>query len=284
VRSQVVRSLIIAYQEDTSGLERALAEEGLAPKVLRPTYTERELTYSRAIRCLLNHAAAWREARDPDGMTLIMEADFVPCTGFGRLPLPFDPQQQVDAAWAFLYTAGPRIFRCFPDGSLQGHSATPVAYVVTPRVACLLTDYVKEELARQGDLTRYSLWDTQFQWHIMGKGAACFMPYRSYGEHGGLPNAEHHREGIGVATRLRFLSRLGLGRNHHADALHGPLRFLPAYAAGNQGRFFLTRIEAKLTGWLKLLAGRVVAAEVSLPLNEQLRLRWMSLKRLCCFY
>src|SRR5438874_1612181 len=88
----VVQSFILAYTEDTGELERALVQERLPVEVLRPAYTEQELTYSRTIRCFLNHASAWRRARNAEGVTLIMEADFTPCTGFGGLPLPFDPQ------------------------------------------------------------------------------------------------------------------------------------------------------------------------------------------------
>ena len=280
----IVQSFIVAYKEDTSALEHALREEGLPVEVLRPHYTQQELTYSRAIRCLLNHASAWRRAREAGGMTLIVEADFVPCVGLGRMPLPFDPQLHGDAGWAFLYSAGPRMFQCHPDGGLQGHSCTSVAYVVSPRVAGWLTEYVEEELVRNLDLTQYSLWDTQFQWHVMGKGGKCFMPYRNFGEHGGIPNKEHFRERVGFAARLRFLGRMGIGLNHYADVLHGRLKFLPAYAGGSRAKFFRTRLEGKVIGCLKLLAGRVVAAEKSLSPREKLYLRWICLKRLCAFH
>ena len=91
LRDSVAQTLILAYRENTSQLEQALQEEGFAPRVLRPKYTEKELSYSRTIRCLLNHDSAWTLASATDGLTLVMEADFVPCEGFGSLPLNFDP-------------------------------------------------------------------------------------------------------------------------------------------------------------------------------------------------
>jgi hypothetical protein len=161
VREKVRRAFILAYKENTDELRAALAAEGLNAEVLRPTYTDEQLTYSRTIRCLLNHAGAWERARHAEGLSLIVEADFVPCVAMGSLPLPFDPVKEGDAAWGYLYSAAPRIFRCQPDGALPGHSATAVAYVVSPRVAGWLSEYSKDELARHADLTAYSLWDTQ---------------------------------------------------------------------------------------------------------------------------
>jgi hypothetical protein len=282
--ANVAHTFILAYRENTEALEQALREEGLSAEVIRPTYTSQELTYSRAIRCLLNHGNAWRRARDMQGMSLIVEADFVPCRGMAQFPLPFSPELEGDGAWAFLYSAGPRMLRCRADGSLQGHSATSVAYVITPLVAGWLVEYLESELIRHGDLTRYSLWDTQFQWHIMGKGGKCFMPFRNFGEHGGRPNTEHHREGVGLGARLRLLTMLGIGRNHHADVLYGPLKFIPEYAHGSRLKFLRTRLEAKVTGWLKLLSGRVVMADPSADKKELRRMRWLCFRRLCSSY
>lgn len=276
----VVQCVVVAYREDTAELERVLSREGFSPRVLRPAYTPEELGYSRTIRCLLNHATAWHLAAAAPGLTLITEADFVPCAGFGELPLPFDPVRHGEKAWAFLYAGGPRFFQILADGTLQGHAACPVAYVVSPTVARWLVDYVRDELQRQGDLTQYSLWDTQFQWHLMGRGALCFLPWRQYGEHGGAPNPEHQRAGVGVAKRLRPLGLLGLGRNHHADVLAAPLTFLPAYARGSRWRLWLTRAEAKTVGWLKLFTGRMVLIQSPKPWRERLRLHVACARRL----
>lgn len=284
LRSQVTETLVLAFREDTTELEDALRAEGFAPIVLRPEYSAVEMTYSRTIRCLLNHAAAWRRAAVGQGLTLVLEADFVPCRGFGDLPMPFDPTLHGSKAWAYLYTGGPRIFRQFADGTFQGHSATPVACVMSPQVAGWLCEYVPEELARHGDLTRYSLWDTQHQWYIMGKGAMCFMPWRSYGEHGGLANPEHRQAGTGLGNRKALLRWLGLGRNHHAEVLYGPLRFLPLYAQTSRWRYRRVRFEAKLTALAKLLVGRVVHLIERCSVRTRIRLYVACFVRLCSPY
>jgi hypothetical protein len=281
LRDVITQTIILAHKEDTTQLEQALRKEAFAPQVLRPTYTKQELAYSRTIRCLLNHNSAWTLAREAAGFTLVMEADFVPCVGFGALPLPFEPSACGGTAWAFLYAGGPRFFHTRSDGSLPGHSACPVAYVISPCVGGWLTDYTREEFIRNPDLTQYSLWDTQFQWHLMGKGATCFMPWRQYGEHGGLSNPEHQSAGIGVAKRIRWLGRFGLGRNHHADVLYAPLQFLPLYAQGSHQRFRRTRFEAKLTGLLKLFSNRMAKPLQPLPFRERIRLYRTCLFRLC---
>jgi hypothetical protein len=202
IRDAVANAHILAYREDTSRLENAMLAEGIRADVIRPVYSETELTYSRTIRCLLNHCNAWRKAAAASGLTLIMEADFVPCRGFGSLPLPYQPVLYQGRAWAFLYAGGPRFIKMHPDGSIQGHTACPVAYVVSPVVAKHLIAFAENETGPGKDLTQYSLWDTNFQWHIMGHNIACFMPYRQYGEHGGIGNIEHKNAGVGVAKRL----------------------------------------------------------------------------------
>ena len=211
--------LIVAYRESTESLETALISEGFTVETLRPNYTPLEMTYSRTIRCMLNHANAWEKARKRTGLTIVIEADFVPCVGFGEIPMPFDPAVHGDDAWAYLYSGGPRFFEVLPDRTLRGHSSTTVAYLLSPRVAALCAEYGREELIRHGDLTQYSLWDTQFQWHVMGKGGKCFMAYRQFGEHGGMPNKEHRGAPTGILLKLPFASKLGIGLNHHADTL-----------------------------------------------------------------
>jgi hypothetical protein len=284
LRSYIAQTLIVAYREDTSTLEQALRSEGLDPIVLRPEYTPLELTYSRTIRCLLNHTAAWRRASEVEGYTLVMEADFVPCRGFSDLPMPFAPESQGSAAWAFLYAGGPRIFKRLHDGSMPGHSACPVACLISPQVGKWLCDYTREELVRHSDLTRYSLWDTQFQWHMMGKGATCFMPWRHYGEHGGISNPEHLKAGVGVAKRNPLFRWLGLGSNHHAEVLYAPLHFLPAYAKGSRSRLWRTRLEAKVTAVLKLTCGKVATPDRECSMGERLRLYFSCVVRLCSPY
>ena len=270
--SLVTRTIILAYREDTTPLENALRAEGLNPVVQRRTYTPSEQTYSRTIRCLLNHADAWRAAADHNGYALILEADFVPCRRFASLPAPFDPARHGPLAWAFLYAGGPRFLHLLPGGFIQGHAACPVAILLSPGVARHLVDFAEELVRTTSDLTTYSLWDTIFQWHMMGMGATCFMPYRHYGEHGGIPNPEHNVSGAG-----RFA-------NHHAECLQGPLAFLPAYARGSRAIYVRTRLLAKLVGLARVITRRVVDPNQPMPANERFHAYVMAFRRLLSFY
>jgi hypothetical protein len=284
LRSVVTQTIIIAYKEDITLLSAVLAEEGFSPVVQRREYSELELGYSRTIRCLLNHDDAWSRARKVSGYTLIVEADFVPCQGFGDLPVPFDPKVQGEKGWAFLYAGGPRVFALHADGSVQGHAACPVAYLISPFLGQCLNTFTTEEFERQPDLTQYSLWDTAFQWYMMGMGARCFMPWRQYGEHGGLPNKEHHKAGISRMTKSWVARLFGVGNNHHADVLYAPLKFSPAYAKGRTWLFYRTRLEAKIFGWLRLFTGRMVMPPGSMPLWQKVRLFHICFRRMLGLY
>ncbi len=272
-------AIILAYKEDTARLEKALRDEGFTVEVQRATYDERELTYSRTIRCLLNHQAAWRRAADRERCTVVVESDFVPCVGFGRTPAPFDPARHGPLAWAFLYGGGPRIFWAHADGTLEGHAACPVATLVSPLAAPLLVRFAEEEIARC-DPSAHSMWDTVFQWSIMGWGGRCFLPFRHYGEHGGIANPEHGVARVGWASRFPLLMRFDGFNNHHAECLLGPLRFLPPYARGSRVRFLATRLAARFVGWGRLLTGRVAAPVRELPARDRRRARLAALIRL----
>src|SRR5271169_630196 len=74
--------LIIAHNEDTTRLERAFNREGLKCHVFRGPYTDEQRTFSAQIRCLINHANAWRYGAYAKHPIIVVEADFVPCRGF----------------------------------------------------------------------------------------------------------------------------------------------------------------------------------------------------------
>lgn len=283
--SLVRHTVILAHREDTTLLENALRAEGLDPFVQRKSnYSPLETTYSSSIRCLMNHADAWRRAASASGHTLVVEADFVPCRGFCGLPAPFDPAIHGPLAWAFLYAGGPRIFRVLPGGYLWGHSCCSVAMLISPEVAPHLADFADELIRTTEDLRAYSLWDTIFQWHMMGHQARCFVPYRQYGEHGGLPNPEHRNSGSGILAGSRFFRLLGLGGNHHAECLWGPLMFLPAYARGSRLRYYRTRLTAKLVGLARLFLGRVVEPTQAMSPTERVHALWTAIRRLASPY
>jgi hypothetical protein len=272
-------AIILAYREDTTRLEEALRAEGFTVEVQRAVYDERELAYSRTIRCLLNHLAAWRRAAAHERCTLIVESDFVPCFGLGRAPAPFDPERHGPQAWAFLYGGGPRIIQAHADGTLEGHAACPVALLVMPAAAQLLVRFGEGELVRC-DPAAHSMWDTIVQWWIMGWGGRCFLPRRHYGEHGGLANPEHGVARVGWASRLPLLRRLPAFNNHHAECLLAPLRFRPPYAGGSAVRFLFTRLIARLVGWGRLLTGRVAAPARELTARDRWRVYAAAFTRL----
>ncbi|MFI5357304.1 MAG: hypothetical protein ACHQ4G_08215 [Opitutales bacterium] len=272
-------AIILAYREDTSQLEQTLKAEGFSVIFQRATYTEEELTYSRTIRCLLNHREAWKWASTRTACTLVVESDFVPCTGLGSLPAPFDPIRHGPLAWGFLYSGGPRILRAHDDGALEGHASCPVALVVSPQSAALLARYAEHEIAHC-DPREHSLWDTHFQWWVMGRQARCFLPLRQYGEHGGAANPEHALGRIGWTAGVPYLRDSDLFNNHRAECLVGPLHFLPPYARGSRTRFRVQRLIARLVGWGRLLSGRVAMPVRELTLRERWRVRLIALYRL----
>lgn len=272
-------AIILAYREDTTRLEEALRAEGFKVEVQRAVYSERELTYSRTIRCLLNHLAAWRRAAAREGCTVVVESDFVPCVGSGRAPAPFDPALHGPRAWAFLYGGGPRIIWAHTDGTLEGHAACPVATLISPGAATLLVRFGDEEVARC-DLAAHSMWDTIFQWWVMGWGGRCFMPRRHYGEHGGLVNPEHGVARVGWASRFPLLMRLPAFNNHHAECLLGPLHFQPPYARGSRLSFAFTRLVARLIGWARALRGRVSTPARELNFRDRWRCNIAAFSRL----
>jgi hypothetical protein len=272
-------AIILAYKEDTTQLEKALRMEGFEVVVQRVVYTKVEMGYSRTIRCLLNHLAAWRRASDRENCTVIVESDFVPCRGIGDAPAPFDPIRHGKLAWAFLYAGGPRIFRLHNDGTMEGHASCPVATLVSPGAAQLLVRFGEEELARC-DLAAHSMWDTYFQWHLMGWGGRCFLPRRHYGEHGGIANPEHSVAQVGWASRFPWLMRFQAFNNHHAECLRGPLHFRPAYARGSRVTFLFTRFFARLIGWARALTGRVAAPDIQLSRRQRQRIHISTFTRL----
>jgi hypothetical protein len=274
LRALASRVVILAYREDTGQLERCLRDQGLEPVVQRASYTPQELTYSRTIRCLLNHLAVWRDAAQAPGCTLVMEADFVPCRGFADLPAPFDPARHGPLAWAYLYAGGPRILRVEPGPFIGGHSACTVAMLISPQVAPLMVAFAEKLMAPPADLSAYSMWDTNLQWHVMGGGGRCYLPLRHYGEHGGEANPEHY------AKKPGLVARLGISQNHHAECLMGRLAFLPPYAHGRLSRYLRKRALAKLVGFGRLCTGRVVPAKDGLSAGQVVRAYWIGLRRL----
>ncbi|MCF8534254.1 MAG: hypothetical protein K9G48_14700, partial [Reyranella sp.] len=151
-----------------------------------------------------------------------------------------------ERAWGYLYQGSPRLLAMSEDrpAYLRVHASPTVAYIVNATVAKILLEYF-EYASSEYDLTHYFSFEAYLQWYVMGKGAAAYMPWRHYGEHGGLPNMEH-----------AAIGKLSHGGEHRADNLMGALRFLPLYARGSIVRFHLMRAKWRLLGIGRLMSGR----------------------------
>lgn len=119
-----------------------------------------------------------------------------------------------------------------------------VAYVIAPTVASMLLEFFQEQCSANPS-GAYQPWDAAVGYWLKARGVQSYLPYRQYGEHGGIANPEH--------------ARAGLGRPHQADALAGPLAFIPLYAHGSLMTLLRVRLRARLWGWVRLLAGRSLA-------------------------
>jgi hypothetical protein len=258
LRSLTSGVVVIAHNEDTSALRGAMVAEGFSVDEVRGPYSAEQLKFSGIMRCLVNHANAWKIAATRTLPSIIVEADFVPVRGFGELPSPL-PVQSIDHSLGYLYSVAPQLWDLVRPDLARGHGGGMVALVVPQKVAVLLLQYFEETLLAnpQGS---YLPFDTQVGYWLMARGIESYIPYRHYGEHGGIGNPEH--------------AQAGLGRPHQADVLHGPLAFLPAYAMGNVLRFWRTRIRARAWGILRLAAGRLLAPHDLARQNKLAMLRF----------
>ncbi len=262
---------IIACKESTELLEAALAREGLECEVLRQEHKAEFKDFSPSYLCLLNHCRAWEQAMPQSKPTLIVEADFVPVLGFGQLPLPFNPNwSNVGISW--LYTCAPQVYSVTEDGCAEGFSTSLVAYIITSQSAQYLIE-LAEEVREKVGTTSYSSWDSKIDEFLRNKKLKNYIPFRNYGEHGGLPNLEHYKH--------------GLSKTHRADVLYGKLAFMPLYATreeNSQFKLFWARLQARVKGIGRLAMGKFVRVPVlkgssvpgrllSFALRRQLSLR-----------
>jgi len=154
------------------------------------------------------------------------------------------PAERIGSSLAYLYSVGIELWDlCDPAIGMRGHAGGMVAYAVSAPVARQLLQFARDH--QQGNPSgRYSCWDAELGYWLKNRGIESYLPFRQYGEHGGTGNPEH--------------AAAGLRATDHADALAGPLCFMPAYARGNRLRFLWTRALARGWGWGRLLAGRTV--------------------------
>ncbi|MCG6133593.1 MAG: LPS biosynthesis glycosyltransferase [Nostoc sp. LLA-1] len=241
--THIHKAFIIAAKEPTQQLETVLTQEGFKCEVLRQNKQPEFHNFSRSYLCLLNHCRAWKQAIQEDKPVIIVEADFVPVVGFGQLPLPFQPLQS-DVGISWLYTCAPQMYNISVDGYVEGFSTSAVAYIVTPQGAGYLIELAAKIRENVG-ATNYSTWDSNIDSFLRQKKLKNYLPWRNYGEHGGLPNPEHQQN--------------KLSKTHRADTLYGQLAFQPLYAVDKQGgklNFFKVRLQARLKGLARLVTGR----------------------------
>lgn len=264
------RVLIIAHKEATDQLEATLTKEGFNYEVLRQESKPEFQNFSRSYLCLLNHRHAWEKAAQADKPTLIIEADFVPVVGFGKLPLPYNPHQ-TDVGISWLYTCAPQVYHVSSEGYAQGFSTSAVAYIVNSQSATYLLE-LADEVAEKIGATKYSTWDSDIDKFLLKRQLKNYIPWRNYGEHGGLPNPEHQQN--------------NLSKVHRADVLYGKLAFTPLYAVGEQGgtwKFLNVRVQARLKGIARLAIGRFLRPPVVKGSTTPMRLIKFALLRQLSF-
>jgi hypothetical protein len=236
---------IIAHTESTSQLEEYLQLEGFSCHTFRQTQHPEFQTYSRSYLCLLNHRAAWDKIAVASQPSLVVEADFVPICHLGQHPLPFNPKA-TNTGIAWLYTCAPQLYTVTPDGYAEGFSTAAVAYILTPAAAQALLD-LADQISRTYGPNRYSTWDSELEQFLRQRGFKNYIPFRNYGEHGGIPNPEHRHH--------------GLSTTHRADTLYDRLAFPPLYAH-TPLQFWQERTYARLKGLARLLSGRYLRPAV----------------------
>ena len=259
LRYSISGVFIIAYKEDTTILEKTLQEQDFNYEILRQKYQPEYKNYSPSYLTLLNHKNAWIKASEQEKPSLIIEADFVPVINLGSLPLPFNLENyNVGIGW--LYTCAPQIYSVSDENYAQGFSTSAVAYIITPRAALELIE-LENEVRLNSGTNNYSTWDSTIDEFLRSRSFENFVPFRNYGEHGGLPNLEHYS--------------YGLSKVHRADILYDRLAFMPIYAGTDKfqiWRFFRERFQGRLKGILRLLIGRYLRLKIIMGSSFPLRL------------
>lgn len=267
LRQAIDRTFVIAYQEDTTLLESIFHREQLPYEVLRQVEDEIPSDFSRSYACLMNHCKAWRKIVAAGKAALIIEADFVPVKGFANLPMPCDVMDnRTGVAW--LYTCASQLYSVTADGFAEGFSVSTVAYIVTPNGAVGLLELAEKIRLKYGERS-YSAWDSEVESFLRSRSLVCYIPFRNYGEHGGIPNPEHAQN----RDRWKHFSRC-----HRADRLYGELAFLPAYAL-NHWEFRQVRLYAWVKGLGRLVLGKFLRWNVMRGSSFPLRLLGFAVRR-----
>lgn len=124
-----------------------------------------------------------------------------------------------------------------------------VAYIITPQSARTLIE-LADEIKEKIGATNYSSWDSNVDSFLRARKLKNYLPFRNYGEHGGIPNPEHRQN--------------GLSPTHRADILYEKLAFMPPYVTDEKcGQNYLSvRLQARLKGLARLATGKYLRLPV----------------------
>ena len=150
----------------------------------------------------------------------------------------------------------------------QGYSTAMVAYVITAKSARSLIE-LAAQIEKGPGPRAYSPWDSGIEYFLRDRGLRNYVPFRNYGEHGGLPNPEHGKNKLSKA--------------HRADVLHGKLAFAPMYATAegkvNRWTWWKTRVYARVKGLGRLVLMKYLRRQTFKKSAQKLRLLRFSLLR-----
>jgi GR25 family glycosyltransferase involved in LPS biosynthesis len=146
-----------------------------------------------------------------------------------------------------------------------------VAYIVTPQAAKYLIELAAEIRDKIG-ANNYSSWDSTIDSFLRQRKLKNYIPWRNYGEHGGLPNPEHRQN--------------NLSQTHRADILYNQLAFTPMYAGEKKDKleFFWVRLQARSKGIARLLTGKFLRLKVIQGSSTPWRLIRFAIFRHFCLY
>jgi GR25 family glycosyltransferase involved in LPS biosynthesis len=259
ISQTIGQTYVIAYREPTDQLIQTLEAEQFTVELHRQAPNPKFANYSPSYRCLLNHQSAWEKIAQATQPGLIIEADFAPVKNFGQLPVPY-PTDLDNTGIAWLYTCAPQIYTVTHQGYAPGFSVASVAYILTPAAAQALLNLHH----RHPDPTRYSSWDSEVEEFLRDRQFINYVPFRNYGEHGGIPNPEHRQH--------------GLSSFHRADTLYDRLAFMPLYAK-TPWQYYQARLQARLKGIVRLLTGRFLRPKIMSESSSPFRLLRFAITR-----
>lgn len=270
----VKKIYIVSHSEDPGELVSFLCKSGFVVEVLRQDRSIDEAGYSASYKCFLNHRKAWQKAARVRGPVCILEKDFVPSINFAELPVSYPKGKE----WgiAYIYACGPQMYSVDRYGKIEGASTSTVGYLVNPDSASLLLEFAHKIDSEWRDHSSYRAWDSEIVQFFLSKGIKCYLPFRNYGEHGGLSNPEHS---------VNFFEGSGLRRfrpkrtGHRADVLAGRLAFLPEYAKNSRSIYLKERLWARLYGLARLCLGVYLRPGILRGSSFPARLLLVAIKR-----